>query len=112
MGVAGHGEQQCGAGRHGNMVACSSSWAEEHGDGWPREGDMVPWGTWGCVLCPQFPALVLKLVLLFLGGRLVAAGTVTRGELVTILMCQLHFTEAVEVISVSCTCHQYVLSCP
>ncbi|XP_053789179.1 antigen peptide transporter 1-like isoform X2 [Vidua chalybeata] len=43
-----------------------------------------------------FPALVLKLALLFLGGRLVSAGTVTRGELVTILMCQLHFTKAVE----------------
>ncbi|XP_064256782.1 antigen peptide transporter 1-like [Passer domesticus] len=45
-----------------------------------------------------FPALILKLALLFLGGRLVAAGTVTRGELVTILMCQLHFTRAVEVM--------------
>ncbi|XP_068035063.1 LOW QUALITY PROTEIN: antigen peptide transporter 1-like [Anomalospiza imberbis] len=45
-----------------------------------------------------FPALVLKLALLFLGGRLVAAGTVTRGELVTILMCQLRFTKAVEAI--------------
>ncbi|XP_063038046.1 LOW QUALITY PROTEIN: antigen peptide transporter 1-like [Melospiza melodia melodia] len=43
-----------------------------------------------------FPALALKLALLFLGGRLVAAGSVTRGELVTILMCQLNFTRAVE----------------
>ncbi|XP_036261736.2 antigen peptide transporter 1-like [Molothrus ater] len=45
-----------------------------------------------------FPALALKLALLFLGGRLVAAGSVTRGELVTILMCQLHFTRAVEAV--------------
>lgn len=62
--------------------------------------------------CPQFPALALKLVLLLLGGYLVAAGTVTPGELVTVLMCQLHFTEAVEVTSVSPTCPQCVLSCP
>ncbi|XP_058678929.1 antigen peptide transporter 1-like [Ammospiza caudacuta] len=45
-----------------------------------------------------FPALALKLALLFLGGRLVAAGSVTRGELVTILMCQLNFTRAVEAV--------------
>ncbi|KAM4756050.1 antigen peptide transporter 1-like [Cyanocitta cristata] len=43
-----------------------------------------------------FPALALKLALLLLGGYLVAAGTVTPGELVTVLMCQLHFTRAVE----------------
>ncbi|OWK50076.1 Antigen peptide transporter 1, partial [Lonchura striata] len=59
-----------------------------------------------------FPALVLKLALLFLGGRLVAAGTVTRGELVTILMCQLHFTKAVEVISVSCMSPAMLLYVP
>ncbi|XP_005533878.1 PREDICTED: antigen peptide transporter 1-like [Pseudopodoces humilis] len=41
-----------------------------------------------------FPALALKLVLLLLGGYLVAAGTVTPGDLVTILMCQLHFITA------------------
>ncbi|XP_074387562.1 antigen peptide transporter 1-like [Zonotrichia albicollis] len=45
-----------------------------------------------------FPALALKLALLFLGGRLVAAGSVTRGELVTVLMCQLSFTRSVEAI--------------
>ncbi|XP_056366799.1 antigen peptide transporter 1-like [Oenanthe melanoleuca] len=43
-----------------------------------------------------FPALALKLAVLLLGGHLVAAGTVTPGELVAILMCQLHFTRAVE----------------
>ncbi|XP_005062267.1 PREDICTED: antigen peptide transporter 1-like [Ficedula albicollis] len=43
-----------------------------------------------------FPALALKLAVLLLGGYLVAAGTVTPGELVAILMCQLHFTRAVE----------------
>ncbi|NXA80052.1 TAP1 protein, partial [Thryothorus ludovicianus] len=43
-----------------------------------------------------FPALILKLALLLLGGYLVAAGMVTPGELVAILMCQLHFTRAME----------------
>uniref|UniRef100_U3JF21 ABC transmembrane type-1 domain-containing protein n=1 Tax=Ficedula albicollis TaxID=59894 RepID=U3JF21_FICAL len=59
-----------------------------------------------------FPALALKLAVLLLGGYLVAAGTVTPGELVAILMCQLHFTRAVEVMRVSSTCPQCALSCP
>ncbi|XP_050194966.1 LOW QUALITY PROTEIN: antigen peptide transporter 1-like, partial [Myiozetetes cayanensis] len=45
-----------------------------------------------------FPMLVLKLGLLLGGGHLVALGTVTPGELVTILMCHLQFTRAVELL--------------
>ncbi|NXH45774.1 TAP1 protein, partial [Dicaeum eximium] len=45
-----------------------------------------------------FPALALKLALLCLGGYLVTTGTVTPGELVTILMCQLQFTRKLEVV--------------
>ncbi|XP_063275574.1 antigen peptide transporter 1-like [Prinia subflava] len=45
-----------------------------------------------------FPALALKLALLLLGGHFVTTGTVTPGELVTILMCQLHFTRAMEAL--------------
>ncbi|XP_064593924.1 antigen peptide transporter 1-like [Zonotrichia leucophrys gambelii] len=59
-----------------------------------------------------FPALALKLALLFLGGRLVAAGSVTRGELVTVLMCQLSFTRAMEVTNVAWACPRRVLSRP
>uniref|UniRef100_A0A8C3UHF7 TAP1 n=1 Tax=Catharus ustulatus TaxID=91951 RepID=A0A8C3UHF7_CATUS len=43
-----------------------------------------------------FPSLALKVAVLVLGGYLVSAGTVTPGELVAILMCQLHFIRAVE----------------
>ncbi|XP_027765598.1 antigen peptide transporter 1-like [Empidonax traillii] len=53
-----------------------------------------------------FPTLVLKLGLLLGGGHLVALGTMTPGELVTILMCHLQFTRAVEVRSVSPLCPQ------
>ncbi|XP_050168564.1 antigen peptide transporter 1-like isoform X4 [Myiozetetes cayanensis] len=45
-----------------------------------------------------FPTLVLKLGLLLGGGHLVASGTMTPGELVTILMCHLQFTRAVELL--------------
>ncbi|XP_032530352.1 antigen peptide transporter 1-like isoform X1 [Chiroxiphia lanceolata] len=45
-----------------------------------------------------FPTLVMKLGLLLGGGRLVAAGTITPGELVTILMCHLNFTRAVDAL--------------
>ncbi|KAM7020871.1 antigen peptide transporter 1-like [Acridotheres tristis] len=45
-----------------------------------------------------FPTLALKLAVLFVGGYLVAEGTVTPGELVAVLMCQLHFTRAVETV--------------
>ncbi|XP_050168561.1 antigen peptide transporter 1-like isoform X2 [Myiozetetes cayanensis] len=48
-----------------------------------------------------FPTLVLKLGLLLGGGHLVASGTMTPGELVTILMCHLQFTRAVEGVSLS-----------
>lgn len=77
------------------------------------------WGTQrhrAVSLCPQFPALGLKLALLLFGGHLVAAGTVTPGELVTVLMCQLDFTRAVEVTSVvpclSPVCHLLSPTCP
>ncbi|XP_027487530.1 antigen peptide transporter 1-like, partial [Corapipo altera] len=45
-----------------------------------------------------FPTLVMKLGLLLGGGHLVAAGTITPGELVTILMCHLNFTRAVDAL--------------
>ncbi|XP_035750817.1 ATP-binding cassette sub-family B member 10, mitochondrial, partial [Egretta garzetta] len=48
--------------------------------------------------CPQFSALALKLGLLCYGGQLVAAGTITTGDLVTFLIYQMQFTEAVEVM--------------
>ncbi|XP_054663687.1 antigen peptide transporter 1 isoform X3 [Grus americana] len=45
-----------------------------------------------------FSALALKLGLLCYGGRLVAAGTITTGDLLTFLIYQMQFTEAVEVL--------------
>ncbi|NWH53510.1 TAP1 protein, partial [Fregata magnificens] len=45
-----------------------------------------------------FSALALKLGLLCYGGQLVAAGTITTGDLVTFLIYQMQFTEAVEVL--------------
>ncbi|NXK22949.1 TAP1 protein, partial [Arenaria interpres] len=45
-----------------------------------------------------FSALGLKLGLLCYGGQLVAAGTITTGDLVTFLIYQMQFTEAVEVL--------------
>ncbi|XP_009319130.1 PREDICTED: antigen peptide transporter 1-like [Pygoscelis adeliae] len=46
----------------------------------------------------QFSVLALKLGLLYYGGQLVAAGTITTGDLVTFLIYQMQFTEAVEVL--------------
>ncbi|XP_061875885.1 LOW QUALITY PROTEIN: antigen peptide transporter 1-like [Colius striatus] len=43
-------------------------------------------------------ALALKLGLLCCGGHLVATGTITTGDLVTFLIYQMQFTEAVEVL--------------
>ncbi|KAF1550462.1 Antigen peptide transporter 1, partial [Eudyptes schlegeli] len=45
-----------------------------------------------------FSVLALKLGLLYYGGQLVAAGTITTGDLVTFLIYQMQFTEAVEVL--------------
>ncbi|XP_074786733.1 antigen peptide transporter 1 isoform X2 [Athene noctua] len=45
-----------------------------------------------------FSALALKLGLLCYGGQLVALGTITTGDLVTFLIYQMQFTEAVEVL--------------
>ncbi|XP_074932537.1 LOW QUALITY PROTEIN: antigen peptide transporter 1 [Phalacrocorax aristotelis] len=45
-----------------------------------------------------FSALALKLGLLCYGGQLVAAGTITTGDLVTFLIYQMQFTEAVRVL--------------
>ncbi|PKU29070.1 antigen peptide transporter 2 [Limosa lapponica baueri] len=45
-----------------------------------------------------FSALGLKLGLLCYGGQLVATGTITTGDLVTFLIYQIQFTEAVEVL--------------
>ncbi|NXW82265.1 TAP1 protein, partial [Alopecoenas beccarii] len=45
-----------------------------------------------------FSALALKLGLLCCGARLVALGTITTGDLVTFLIYQMQFTEAVEVL--------------
>ncbi|XP_074021172.1 antigen peptide transporter 1 [Numenius arquata] len=45
-----------------------------------------------------FSALALKLGLLCYGGQLVATGTITTGDLVTFLIYQMQFTEAVEVL--------------
>ncbi|XP_051499759.1 antigen peptide transporter 1 [Apus apus] len=45
-----------------------------------------------------FSALALKLGLLCCGGQLVATGTITTGDLVTFLIYQMQFTEAVEVL--------------
>ncbi|XP_054039704.1 antigen peptide transporter 1-like [Rissa tridactyla] len=45
-----------------------------------------------------FSALGLKLGLLCYGGQLVSAGTITTGDLVTFLIYQMQFTEAVEVL--------------
>ncbi|XP_009471438.1 PREDICTED: antigen peptide transporter 1 [Nipponia nippon] len=47
----------------------------------------------------QFSALALKLGLLCYGGQLVAAGTITTGDLVTFLVYQMQFAEAVEGVS-------------
>ncbi|XP_027563670.1 antigen peptide transporter 1-like, partial [Neopelma chrysocephalum] len=57
-----------------------------------------------------FPPLLMKLGLLLGGERLVAAGTITPGELVTILMCHLNFTQAVDVRSMSPLCPQPIPS--
>ncbi|NXG62062.1 TAP1 protein, partial [Hemiprocne comata] len=45
-----------------------------------------------------FSALALKLGLLCYGGQLVATGTITTGDLVTFLIYQMQFTEAMEVL--------------
>ncbi|XP_074710464.1 antigen peptide transporter 1-like isoform X2 [Strix uralensis] len=45
-----------------------------------------------------FSALALKLGLLCYGGQLVALGTISTGDLVTFLIYQMQFTEAVEVL--------------
>ncbi|NXX14871.1 TAP1 protein, partial [Podargus strigoides] len=45
-----------------------------------------------------FSALALKLGLLCYGGQLVATGAITTGDLVTFLIYQIQFTEAVEVL--------------
>ncbi|XP_075268331.1 antigen peptide transporter 1 isoform X3 [Opisthocomus hoazin] len=45
-----------------------------------------------------FSALALKLGLLCYGGQLVATGTISTGDLVTFLIYQMQFTEAVEVL--------------
>ncbi|XP_068265748.1 antigen peptide transporter 1 [Nyctibius grandis] len=45
-----------------------------------------------------FSALALKVGLLCYGGQLVAMGTITTGDLVTFLIYQMQFTEAVEVV--------------
>lgn len=47
--------------------------------------------------CPQFSALALKIGILYYGGQLVAAGTISTGDLVTFLLYQLQFTDVVEV---------------
>ncbi|NXI45136.1 TAP1 protein, partial [Galbula dea] len=45
-----------------------------------------------------FSALALKLGLLCYGGQLVATGAITTGDLVTVLIYQMQFTEAVQVL--------------
>ncbi|KAM6100786.1 LOW QUALITY PROTEIN: antigen peptide transporter 1 [Pterocles gutturalis] len=46
----------------------------------------------------RFSALALKLGLLCYGGQLVAMGTITAGDLVTFLIYQMQFTEALELV--------------
>ncbi|KAM6107059.1 LOW QUALITY PROTEIN: antigen peptide transporter 1-like [Phoenicopterus ruber ruber] len=46
----------------------------------------------------RFLVLALKLGLLCYGGQLVAAGTITTGDLVTFVIYQIQFTEAMEVL--------------
>uniref|UniRef100_A0A8C3PVF2 Transporter 1, ATP binding cassette subfamily B member n=1 Tax=Chrysolophus pictus TaxID=9089 RepID=A0A8C3PVF2_CHRPC len=45
-----------------------------------------------------FSALALKVGILYYGGRLVAAGTVSTGDLVTFLLYQMQFTDVVQVL--------------
>uniref|UniRef100_A0A8B9SNW1 Transporter 1, ATP binding cassette subfamily B member n=1 Tax=Anas platyrhynchos TaxID=8839 RepID=A0A8B9SNW1_ANAPL len=45
-----------------------------------------------------FSALALKMGILYYGGQLVAAGTISTGDLVTFLLYQLQFTDVVEVL--------------
>ncbi|XP_057265576.1 antigen peptide transporter 1-like [Pezoporus wallicus] len=45
-----------------------------------------------------FLALALKLGLLYYGGQMVAAGTISTGDLVTFLMYQMQFTSSIEVL--------------
>ncbi|XP_072213880.1 antigen peptide transporter 1-like isoform X1 [Excalfactoria chinensis] len=45
-----------------------------------------------------FSALALKMGILYYGGQLVAAGTVSTGDLVTFLLYQMQFTDVVEVL--------------
>ncbi|XP_042746730.1 antigen peptide transporter 1 [Lagopus leucura] len=45
-----------------------------------------------------FSALALKVGILYYGGQLVAAGTVSTGDLVTFLLYQMQFTDVVEVL--------------
>lgn len=73
-------------------------------------GDRVGLGTWcpmgRCPLVtswhPQFSALALKVGILYYGGQLVAAGTVSTGDLVTFLLYQMQFTDVVEVSQRGC----------
>lgn len=51
---------------------------------------------------PQFSALALKVGILYYGGQLVAAGTVSTGDLVTFLLYQMQFTDVVEVSQRGC----------
>ncbi|NXK49277.1 TAP1 protein, partial [Chauna torquata] len=45
-----------------------------------------------------FSALALKMGILYCGGQLVAAGTISTGDLVTFLLYQVQFTDVVEVL--------------
>lgn len=72
---------------------------------WPGggQGDPigVPWQWMTSRPCPQFLALALKLGLLYYGGQMVAAGTISTGDLVTFLMYQMQFTSSIEVAPMS-----------
>ncbi|NXN55284.1 TAP1 protein, partial [Rynchops niger] len=111
------GEIQQVPGAHGDAVApgwgtwrCSGMGTGDIGVGCHRawgHRDMVTRG-WGDTRMrwhvaggrddAGFSALALKLGLLCYGGRLVSAGTITTGDLVTFLIYQMQFTEAVEVL--------------
>lgn len=62
------------------------------------------------VAFPQLSEMLLKVGILYIGGRLVTSGAVSNGDLVTFILYQIQFTEVVQVRSFHF--HSPVLFCP
>lgn len=127
MGAPGHWEHD---GMRGHSTEIAQLWDTGTGGTLTeQEGDRVVLGTQSprgrCPLVtswhPQFSALALKMGILYYGGQLVAAGTVSTGDLVTFLLYQIQFTDVLRVSLRGCPyphvpmspCHSHSVSqCP